>query len=137
MKNLGIILILSTIIFWGCEDPLKQERTQTYGEVMAIHDEMMPQVRHIRGAQTRLESMMKNAAQQKDSLNLNNYKTAFQQLETADQAMTEWMQQFSAPSKDTPDAQAIEYLKKQKTKVATMKKVMITNMDNARKVIDF
>ena len=137
LKNIGIILILSAVIFLGCEDPLKKERVQTRQEVMAIHDEMMPQMHKIQSAQKKLTLMIKNAEQQRDSLNLIKYKSAYQQLEVADRTMHDWMKQYSEPPLETPDNQAITYFKKQKVKVTMMKNVMVTNMNKAKQVIDF
>lgn len=135
-KNITVILILSSIFLFGCqdskpkEDPLQKEREQIYSEVMAIHDEMM-MMGKIRGAQGKLKKMMET-----DSANTEKYQTAYDQLQVADDAMMDWMRQFKNPPQNVKTKEAIEYLKDQKEKVQKMKDVMVENMDKAKQVID-
>ncbi len=137
IKNISFFLILSSFFLFSCQeakpkdDPLQKEREQIYKEVMAIHDEMMIMTK-IRGAQSKLKKMMES-----DSLNVEKYQTAYDQLQVADDAMMDWMRQFKNPPQNTDAKEAIEYLKDQKVKVEKMKEVMIENLDKAREVIDF
>lgn len=131
MKNISLILILSTIFLLSCEDPLLKEREQVYKEVMAVHDEMM-MMGKIRGAQSKLKKMMDS-----DSTTIEKYQTAFDQLQVADDAMMNWMRQFKNPPQNTEAKEAIEYLKDQKVKVQKMKEVMVENMNKAKQVVDF
>ncbi len=136
-KNIGIILILSSIFLLSCgetkpkEDPLQKEREQVYKEVMAVHDEMM-MMGKIRGAQGKLKKMMES-----DSTNAAKYQTAYDHLQVADDAMMNWMKQFKNPPENTAMKEAIEYLKDQKIKVQKMKEVMIENLDKAKQIAGF
>ena len=129
---------MSIVFFSSCAESENVKEEKLLKEVMVIHDEMMPLIRNkIRPTQKRLEGMMKNAEQQKDSITLTKYKTAHQQLEKADKAMNDWMRQFRTPTNETPHEEVMNYLKDQKVKVAEMKKVMEENMNAAREVIEF
>lgn len=136
-KNISFLLTLSTIFLFSCgestptEDPLLKEREQIFKEVMAVHDEMM-MMGKIRGAQGKLKKIMES-----DSTNIEKYKTAYDQLQVADDAMMGWMKQFKNPPENTAPKEAIAYLKDQKIKVEKMKKVMIENLDKAKQVIEF
>ena len=136
-KNIGIILILSSIFLLSCgetkpkEDPLLKEREKVYKEVMKIHDEMM-MMGKIRGAQSELKKMIAS-----DSTNAAKYQTAYDHLQVADDAMMNWMKQFKNPPENTATKEAIEYLKDQKMKVQKMKDIMVENLDKAKQVAGF
>ncbi len=131
IKKISALLILSSFFLLSCENTLQKEREQVFKEVMEIHDEMM-MMGKIRGAQSKLKKMMES-----DSINMEKYQTAFDQLQVADDAMMDWMRQFKNPAQNTDAKEAIEYLKDQKVKVQKMKEVMVENMDKAKEVIDF
>lgn len=134
-KKISLFLILSTIFLLSCgedkpkEDPFQKEREQVYKEVMAIHDEMM-MMKKIRGAQANLKEMMES-----DSMNIEKYQTAYDQLQIADDAMMDWMKQFKNPPENTAPKEAVKYLKDQKIKVQKMKEMMVENLDKAKLVI--
>lgn len=131
MKNISFFLILISIFLFSCEDHSQKEREQIFKEVMAVHDEMM-MMGKIRGAQSKLKKMMVS-----DSTNIEKYQTAFDQLQTADDTMMDWMRQFKNPAQNIEAKEAIKYLKDQKIKVQKMKEEMIENMDKAKLVVDF
>jgi ABC-type transport system involved in cytochrome bd biosynthesis fused ATPase/permease subunit len=137
LKNISLFLILSSIFLFSCGETkpkgagLQKEKEQVYKEVMAVHDEMM-MMKKIRGAQSKLKKMMES-----DSINLEKYQTAYDQLQVADDAMMDWMKQFKNPPQNTEAKEAIEYLNDQKVKVQKMKEVMVENMDKAKQVVDF
>lgn len=131
IKKISVLLILSSIFLLSCENTLQKEREQVFKEVMEIHDEMM-MMGKIRGAQSKLKKMMES-----DSINIEKYQIAYDQLQVADDAMMDWMRQFKNPAQNTDAKEAIEYLKDQKVKVQKMKEVMVENMDKAKQVVEF
>lgn len=145
MNKIFLMFGVGILVLFSCDDPAKKEkelqtkeRDEIYKQVMEIHDEMMPLVfSKIRPTQKKLETMMKDAQTQQDSVNYQKYKTAFNQLENADKAMNSWMKQFRNPDVDTSHEEAIKYLKDQVVKVDEMKKVMEKNINAAKAVIDF
>lgn len=137
LKNISLLLILSTTLFFACEDPLQKEREQLYQEVMAIHDEVMPKMSSIRKGQKDLKAMIKNVEEPTDPAKIKEYKAALEQLNTASQVMIDWMKQFSTPTVEIPNEEAIQYLKEQKKSVTIMRDAMLKNMNAARKVIEF
>lgn len=136
ITKIAFLLILSATFLLSCGDDLKKQRQEIYDEVMVVHDEMM-MMSKIRKAKIDLKEKITLAETEKDSATAATYQTALQQLETADKAMMDWMKQFKNPPAASPDKEAIEYLKIQKEKVLEMKKVMVENMDEVRKVIEF
>jgi len=134
IKYIVSIILCVGMFTVGCQNP--QQKLQQ--EVMDIHDEMMPLIREkIRPTQEKLTSMIKEAEQKKDSSSVNKYTTAYQQLDLADKAMHDWMNQFKTPTIEMPKEDAMKYLEDQKIKVIKMKEVMETNINAAREVIDF
>ena len=133
IKYIGTLLILTGLLSVGCQDP----QQKLYGEVMAIHDEMMPDWHKVKQAKMKLEPMMKNAEQQKDTSTVAKYQMTYQQLDKAYEAMSVWMNQFKTPTVEMPKEEAMKYLEDQKVKVIKMKEVMETNINAARKVIEF
>jgi len=119
------------------ENPLVTERTNLKEEVISIHDEMMPDWHASRKAQTKLKEMIKEETEQKNTAKVEEYETAHQQLEVVYKAMKDWMVQYKPPTSETSNEDAISYFKDQKTKVVEMKEVMIENLKEAKKVIDF
>lgn len=140
-----IFLSLSAIFFLlSCdntaqqkEDPLAKERATLKDEVMAIHDEMMPDWRASSKAQTQLEKMITSATEKHDLPNVEKYQTAHQQLEVVYKEMKDWMEQYRSPSAETSNEDAISYFKDQKVKVVKMKEIMVENLKEAKKVVDF
>lgn len=133
IKYIGILLISIGFCLVSCQDP----QQKLYEEVMAIHDEMMPDWHKVKQAKTKLEPMMKNAEQQNDTSSVSKYETTYQQLDNAYEAMSVWMNQFKTPTIEMPKEEAMKYLEDQKVKVIKMKEVMETNINAAREVIDF
>jgi len=134
IKYIGTLLILIGLLSVGCQNPQEKLRL----EVMEIHDEMMPLIRKkIRPTQEKLTLMIKDAEQKMDSSSVNKYKIAYHQLDLADKAMHDWMNQFKTPTIEMPKEEAMKYLEDQKIKVTKMKEVMEINMKAAREVIEF
>ena len=132
-KYIGMILMLTGLLAVGCQDP--QEKL--YQEVMAIHDEMMPDWSKVKQAKLKLKPMIEVAEQQNDTSTVGKYLKAYGQLDTAYEAMSVWMKQFKTPTIEMPKEEAMKYLEDQKVKVTKMKEVMETNITAARTVIDF
>ncbi len=134
IKYIVSILLCVGIFTVSCQDPQQQLQQ----EVMDIHDEMMPLIREkIRPTQDKLTSLIEDAKEKKDTSSISKYTQAYQQLDLADQAMHDWMNQFKRPTVEMPKEEAMKYLEDQKAKVIKMKEVMETNINAAKKVIEF
>ena len=154
MKKILSLLII-VIVLAGCEQKKAPHQHETatvadtslasarlYNEVMAVHNEVMPRMDEImndkaeaKKALARLDSIARanpkapHLAQKKqlDSLLLD--------LDRADEAMMDWMNQFDSKMAGKTEAEKIAYLQEQKVKVAEMKKTMLGSLEKAGKIL--
>lgn len=95
-----------------------------FGEVMAIHDEVMPQM-------SKLYNLKKSLAEKTETLGdsapdmatRTQIEAAMQLLEKADEGMMNWMRNFEDPG-DSDVEKATAYLEKEKEKVLEVQQWM-------------
>jgi hypothetical protein len=109
-----------------------------YGEVMEVHDEIMPQMEDI----YRLRKQLQKRA---DSLSLKSSQEAFEQAEryreamssltAADKGMMEWMRNFNSDYKLMEEKEAIVYLEKEKMKVEELREKFNFSIAEAKRIL--
>lgn len=122
-------IFLSLLIFSSCKE--KQNSSETaqnklYDEVMAIHDQVMPEMTTIHNLKKDLKAIEK--PETKDII-LQQVK----ELNDADEAMMTWMAAFKVPEDKT---QEDAYLLLEKEKIKQVSDLMYASMDRAKKLID-
>ena len=124
-----LTLLMLLLIFYACNEKQKAAKTvQTplYEEVMAIHDQVMPEMTTIHNLKKDLKAMEKPEI--KDII-LNEIK----ELNDADEAMMSWMAAFKVPEDKTQEE---AYLLLEKEKIKQVSDIMYSSMDRAKKMID-
>jgi Tfp pilus assembly protein PilF len=134
-KNLLIAFLSNALLLLGvaCGNPqtnntsnIATEKEKIMTEVIAVHDEVMPMMNKIEDLQTALRADLKTATSEEQRAIIFEKLT---NLEKADKAMYEWMDNFKTDFPNMTDAQIIDYLNGEKisvTKMATTVKAAIT-----------
>jgi hypothetical protein len=105
---LNKLIICSLVLgLFACSQAEEKLSDELKTKVLGLHDELMPKTEEIVSLQAQLDSLSTG----KDSVHVNKLKKA---LAKSDQAMMDWMHQFSIDSLGKMDVKAkVEYLSKQ------------------------
>lgn len=108
-----------------------------YNEVMGAHDEVMPKMGKVRGAQKRAQELVDSISQLKgEALTSNLYlKKELEQLVSdlnyADYAMDQWMTDFNLDSGSTNQEVRVKYLSDEKVRVTKVKEAILNSLAKA------
>lgn len=108
-----------------------------YEEVMAGHDEVMPKMSKVRGAQARaktmLDSLAKLPSKAQDAMSglKKELEKLISDLNYADFAMDKWMTEFNMDSAVNDVQQRIRYLESEKGKVMKVKESVLSGLARA------
>jgi hypothetical protein len=101
---------------FACSQAEEKLSDELKTKVLGLHDELMPKTEEIISLQAQLDSLSTG----KDSVHVNKLKKA---LAKSDQAMMDWMHQFSIDSLGKMDVKSkIEYLGKQYNQLKELQK---------------
>lgn len=137
MKKYSIFLVLPLLaLLMGCQGgaSAEEEKTALEAKVLHIHDEeAMPRMGEIYKLRRSLRQVRDTlAAQQADSASLQALQQEISGLDRADEAMMQWMRQYSAP--DTlQHEQAMQYLQEELSKIERVQVIMDSAIEAARK----
>lgn len=121
------ILILSIVA--SCKQSNQVEDLQN--EVMSIHDEVMPEM----GTLMNLKKQLKDTISHLDSTNqpvADSLTLIVEQLEEADEAMMQWMRNYSPPSEEISQEEALQYLQLKKKEILEVKEKINNSEASAR-----
>ncbi|MEO1448081.1 MAG: hypothetical protein AAFV07_01050 [Bacteroidota bacterium] len=131
-----IILFFPLLLGLACQngpDPVKLLQD----EVIAVHDEVMPQmgtmVKMKKALQARADGMI---AQEADSTALTSIYEAIANLEQADREMMQWMRDFSPPSAEMEQEKALAYLRDEMTKITAVKEKSFAGLEQAKSILE-
>jgi hypothetical protein len=108
-----------------------------YEEVMAGHDEVMPKIGKIKGAQKKAQQLIDSIATlpekaQAAAADLKlELKTLINDLNYADIAMDKWMMEFNMDSMKENINERINYLANEKMKVGKVKEAILSGLQKA------
>lgn len=132
MKNLTL---LTAIILLAACGPSKKEELQTLkGEVMAIHDEVMPKMGDLRRAR-------KDLLLQADSLMEGNpdraamLTTVADEIGEANESMMQWMRNYE-PEFEGTDEEIKQYLEDQKKAIQQVKENMLGSLAKGKEILE-
>lgn len=131
------LFFLSLLLFFSCqENPKDSEQYAQMSRILAIHDEVMPEMGTISGLIGQLEPKFLA-----DST-LVNYGTSVEELKRANGAMMQWMMDFSEEfttdeimGKTHIDAQKQELLDRYEDSANGLKDQMLGAIDKAQEVL--
>jgi len=135
MKSISYIFvcILATIfIFGSCAHSDNPERNKAYDDMMAIHDEVMPEMGTIYKLEKGLKKKIMNTTNP-DSLAIMN--NTLKRLSESGEGMMDWMHKLDIPGKKVPDTDAIAYFKKETSKISAVSKQMKESISSSKALL--
>ena len=123
-KLLIVCLIISGLL--GCSQAEEKLSEELQTKVLGLHDKLMPKTEELISMQSQLDSLSKG----KDTVHVNKLKRA---LAKSDQAMMDWMHQFSMDSLSKMDVKSkVEYLGKQYAQLKDLQKLTDSTLHAAK-----
>ena len=127
MKNFLVILIIGfALVSCGNKDQVGELKA----EVMAIHDEVMPEMGNLRKVRKQLISL----SETKDSKEAEELIQLADDIEIANERMMEWMRNFE-PSFEGTIEEKTDYLTAQKKSIAEVKEKMLSALEAGQKAL--
>ncbi len=110
--------------------------------VLTVHDSVMPKMDIIMSLRMRtqkeikqLDSLSKVNPGQVNAPQREQLGNLLQELDRADEAMMQWMQQFDSQMKDKTDAQKIVYLKNEKARIDSVRTQMLESIGKGQQLL--
>ncbi|WP_395767054.1 hypothetical protein [Aquirufa sp.] len=120
-----VCILLGTGIL-ACSQAEEKISEELQEKVLALHDNLMPKTEEVVSLQAQLDSFSTG----KDSVHVNKLKKA---LAKSDQAMMDWMHQFSMDSLGKMEVKSkIEYLGKQFNKLKELQQLTDSTLNAAK-----
>jgi hypothetical protein len=121
-----IVCILLGTGLLACSQAEEKLSEELQEKVLGLHDNLMPKTEQLVSLQAQLDSFSTG----KDSVHVNKLKKA---LEKSDQAMMDWMHQFSIDSLGKMEVKSkIEYLGKQFDQLKELQKLTDSTLNAAK-----
>lgn len=149
-KILTVLIVAGSVTIISCgggdknhdhsghkKDEPKTATDSLYSEVMAGHDEVMPKMGKIRGAQKEAQRLIDSIAAlpTKAQAEAASLKTKLEELvkdlSYADFAMDKWMTEFNMDSAKDNMEQRLKYLAEEKLKVNKVKDAILNSLAKA------
>jgi hypothetical protein len=144
MKKLftGMLMILPVLLLMNCSGKKEETRNEDqaiphpelYQEVMAVHDEVMPQMdlvmRYKMQAQGAADSLQQAGA---DSIQVQPYLVLVSVLDSADRSMMNWMRNFRRDYTGMSDQEVEVYLQQEKESMEQVKVLFKEALNRAEK----
>jgi len=145
MKNLILLSLLSVLCFACGKDKDQEKLTGLETEVLAIHDEVMPQQEDIMSLKSQLSKKIQGidslqnvgvssntmAEQRIKAVDLN------QKLADADKLMMDWMHAYRGDSaKKLEPKEALLYFEKEKERILLVKQATLKSIQEAKTFLE-
>lgn len=136
MRILGIVLV-GLVLVSGCGDEAQKRKDALLGEVMAVHDEVMPKMGDLRKTAKTLQAKadsLEGLTEGDFEAQIIELRNAAEAIEAANEGMMTWMRQFEAPDNEAPVEEVIAYLTEQKEKIDQVKKQMLESLEQGQEL---
>ncbi len=125
-------LILGMLSCQSASDPNKEQEKAVLNDIMAVHDKVMPEMGKLNQMR---QTLYIDAKRVTDARLKQTYIAAADSLETADEAMMDWMGQFKGSFEGMTHEQIMAYLNEQNVKVRAMQATFDKHLENAKNLI--
>jgi aminoglycoside phosphotransferase len=115
MKPTSLLPFL--LLLAACTDPKQDQIKKLSGEVIALHDEVMPKTEELMTLKAQIQERMG-----KDSKASPLGRRLVAALDSADNAMSDWMADFDPDASKKPADEAIKYFENEKAEIEAVKK---------------
>lgn len=130
-KLLSLLLLISVFMCAACNDGAPPEVKTLQEEAMRIHDDVMPKMSNINKTRRKLKGLLKENPERSDEL-----LKAIKDLESADEAMMNWMAAYKKYNKLDPGIQATDYYKEEIKRITMVRLLMLSALDNGTKLLN-
>lgn len=117
------------LVLFSCENQEKQEVQTLFKSVMEVHDGVMPKMDNIHEARKTLKEKLTTA----DSLEVS---ALLEKLDSADEAMMVWMEDFNSSFETMPIQEQKKYLELEKEKITKVRDMMMGSLEESQKWMD-
>lgn len=128
-----LIAIAFLSIITACNQKNRVEKLKA--EVMAIHDEVMPEMGTLMNLQKELKDKISDLDTTDKSM-ADSLRRLVKQLEEADEAMMQWMRNYKDPSPERSEKEALEYLESKKESITEVKNKINTSKAAAQAALN-
>lgn len=118
LKSFYFILV-GLLFFSACESGEKSELDKLKDEVMAVHDEVMPEIKYMQKLVKELKNEPADTPESKKEIN-----TLIYNINEADSLMFDWMRNYRVPKKVEDEAKVKSYLLEELDKISLVNKKM-------------
>lgn len=127
MKKISILMLSCfAILHCACNSNAKDsELAKLEEKVMEVHDEVMPEIKHMTKLEKQLKEIDTEDVQEKEKI-----KAMIFDLVEADSLMWDWMHNYKLP-KDKSEAETTAYLNDQLQKIQVVNTKMKSSIKNA------
>ncbi|MEL6255639.1 MAG: hypothetical protein AAFR87_26780 [Bacteroidota bacterium] len=112
-----------------------QEMMEIHHQDMVVWGEIYDLKKSIKEGLTTMESKALESPEAVDSLKMDTYSETLKKLESADDAMNNWMGSFKAPS-EKPEEEAMAYLKGEMEKMKLVGKEVADAVSSAKDLLN-
>lgn len=133
-----ITLLIGVCLAIGLQSCKEKSKTTLllegmHDEVMAIHDEVMPEISTIRKLRKKVKSKLKTEGL--DDLTKDMCNTSIKNLDEGEESMMQWMADFKKP--DYADVEASKaFYTKEMDNIQRVKELMINSINEASKIVE-
>ena len=117
------------LVLFSCENKEKQEVQTLFKSVMEVHDGVMPKMDNINEARKTLKEKLTTA----DSTEVS---ALLEKLDSADEAMMVWMEDFNSSFETMPIQEQKKYLELEKEKITKVRDMMMGSLEESQKWMD-
>lgn len=126
-----ILAIFTATVLLGCADTKQQEKL-LLDSVIAVHDKVMANNEHLMKNKMVLDSIVKNIP----TPAIKDSATVYLKLvDSADNAMGDWMHKFDAENKNKSHQEIMDYLSDQKKKITVIEGQIDTAVKESNKYL--
>ena len=135
MNNSIFFLLLIFILPFsmGCYSSEKKATQQLYDEMMKIHDDVMPKMANINKLSKTIEKKLEHL--EEGTPQYQSAKKAMLDLNLADKAMWDWMNQYADNSQKVPKNELKNFYKEEKEKIQKVSDSMLFSIEAGEKII--
>ena len=135
----SIILVFVTLIFtFACNEKKKNAVEELKEKVFAVHDEIMPKMGDIMRYKKQLNKRiddLNDAGADENAEKITELKKVVEELDSSQEGMMNWMHEFNSNFDDMVEDQILKYLNDQMTKIENVAKATNKALNDAEEIL--
>jgi len=124
------LFLATTLLFTACQDNKQESIKQLSGDVLALHDEIMPRSEELMNLKGELQKRVGE-----DSTARPTGDSLIAALDRADNGMSDWMSAYADANKDLQGDAALAFYEGEKVKLTRLKAETETSIVRAKEFL--